>query len=97
MKGVYLELPCTQLFQKKPFIYVYYSHPISILSKWKYNHVSRLSQFEFTSLDEINPKSEKVLLEVKQEKASHNGGCLVFGPDKHLYLSLGDGGKIFTL
>lgn len=77
-------------FPSNPSVYLYYSAPST---NKKYDHIGRLSQFQFTSLDKIDTGSENILLEVAQEKSSHNGGCVVFGPDGYLYLSLGDGGR----
>jgi glucose/arabinose dehydrogenase len=42
-------------------------------------------------IPEIGP--ERVLLQVAQPYANHNGGDLAFGPDGLLYISLGDGGS----
>ncbi|MBW3620737.1 MAG: PQQ-dependent sugar dehydrogenase [Actinobacteria bacterium] len=42
--------------------------------------------------DAADPASEEVLLTVDQPAANHNGGQILFGPDGHLYLGLGDGG-----
>jgi glucose/arabinose dehydrogenase len=35
----------------------------------------------------------QVVLAVNQPFANHNGGCLQFGPDKMLYIGMGDGGS----
>ncbi len=35
----------------------------------------------------------KVVLRIPQPYANHNGGMLAFGPDRHLYIGMGDGGS----
>lgn len=40
-----------------------------------------------------DPTSEEIVLEVAQPYQNHNAGDLAFGPDKMLYLPLGDGGS----
>lgn len=41
----------------------------------------------------IDPGSELVVLEQEQPYSNHNGGAIRFGPDRLLYLGLGDGGS----
>lgn len=72
-------------YPRKRELYAYYSaHPPrrSVLSRFTVSEDGR----------SIRPESEEVVLEVPQPFWNHNGGTALFGPDGHLYLSLGDGG-----
>jgi len=41
----------------------------------------------------VDPTTEQVLLTIDQPYSNHNGGQLQFGPDRMLYIGLGDGGS----
>jgi glucose/arabinose dehydrogenase len=43
--------------------------------------------------DRLDPASEVNLLHIEQPFANHNGGGLVFDPDGHLLIAMGDGGS----
>lgn len=40
-----------------------------------------------------DPDSELIIYTATQPYSNHNGGCILFGPDGYLYISLGDGGS----
>jgi glucose/arabinose dehydrogenase len=65
--------------------YVNYTNPQG------HTHISefRVSQ----NPDVASPDSERLLLFVSQPFSNHNGGGLAFGPDRRLYIALGDGGS----
>jgi glucose/arabinose dehydrogenase len=51
-----------------------------------------VSEFAMSSPGQADPASERILLQVDQPAANHNGGMIQFMPDGSLLLGLGDGG-----
>ncbi len=75
-------------------LFAYYSAPPRPGAPAGTDNTVRLSEFRVSreSADRADPASERVLLEVDEPQANHEGGTVAFGPDGLLYLGLGDGG-----
>ncbi len=52
----------------------------------------RIVEYRATSADRADPASARLVLKMADSESNHNGGLLLFGPDRHLYVGTGDGG-----
>ena len=75
-------------FVENSKLYVFYSTGDSD------NQKIRISEFTVMPDDEnkVNVSSERIILEVDEPYANHNGGQLLFGVDGYMYATIGDGG-----
>jgi hypothetical protein len=56
------------------------------------NGDSRIVEYRRQSAERADPGSARELLFQRQPEPNHNGGLLLFGPDRKLYIGFGDGG-----
>ncbi|XP_008296509.1 HHIP-like protein 2 [Stegastes partitus] len=70
--------------------FIYYS--IQFNSKVEKIRISEM-KVSASDMNTADPYSERVILEIEEPAANHNGGQLLFGLDEYLYIFTGDGGK----
>ena len=89
-------------YAENRLVYVYWSEKIDVAEavmgngrKAKSNRRSVVSRFATKDGEGgriVDPASELRVMEIFQPFGNHNGGTVIFGPDKMLYIALGDGG-----
>jgi glucose/arabinose dehydrogenase len=52
----------------------------------------RVVEYTRASAERADAGSARLVLKMDDEADNHNGGLMLFGPDKHLYIGTGDGG-----
>ena len=81
-------------YERNGRLFVYYSAPLRPGAPAGFDHTSHIAEYRVSGAEAnlADPASERILMQVDEPQFNHNAGALVFGPDGHLYIALGDGG-----
>jgi glucose/arabinose dehydrogenase len=70
-------------YAQSGLFYVYYTERSGTESIWEYHRASETS---------ADPNSARLVLRMADPEPNHNGGLMIFGSDKLMYVGTGDGG-----
>jgi glucose/arabinose dehydrogenase len=71
----------------------FYVNYVRLLGTGQIQSVIAEYQVSTADTNQADPATERILLTVNQPFTNHKGGQVAFGPDKFLYIGLGDGGS----
>lgn len=77
-------------FSENHKFYAYYSAPLRDGGPAEFDHTVHLSEFILNN-EEVG--NERLLLQIDMPYLNHHSGRLAFGPDRFLYVGVGDGGN----
>ncbi|MGI9304818.1 MAG: PQQ-dependent sugar dehydrogenase [Gammaproteobacteria bacterium] len=90
-EGGMLGMAFHPLFSRIGFVYISYTVTGPNQQTPLVSRITRLTRNDDGNT--LNPASEGLTLSVDQPFSNHNGGNIEFGPDRSLYIGLGDGGS----
>jgi len=80
-------------FKTNRKFYVFYSRPRPTPKPGvRIDHTDVVAEYTLPASGPVDANSGRVIITFDKPDGNHDGGCVKFGPDGYLYISLGDGG-----